>query len=40
MRSFNEITDNGKSIGEVRAKWNEKIQFRPNEADAFFGLLN
>ena len=40
MRSFNEITDNGKSIGEVRAKNELMFNFRPNGADAFFGLLN
>jgi len=29
------IAGNGKSIGEVRAKMNEKFSFRPNEANAF-----
>ena len=34
------ITYNGKSIGEVRAKNEQMFNFRPNGADAFFGLLN
>ena len=29
-----------KSIGEVRAKWELQVQFRPNEADAFSDKLN
>ena len=29
------VAHNGKSIGEVRAKLDEKFNFRPNEADAF-----
>ena len=34
------IAYNGKSIGEVRAFEEQKVQERPNVADAFFGLLN
>ena len=34
------ISDNGKSIGEVRAGLDEKFNSEPSGADAFFGLLN
>ncbi len=34
------VTHNGKSIGEVRGKWELQVQFRPNEADAFSDKLN
>ena len=34
------MTDNGKSIGEVRVLEELEVQFRLNVADAFFGLLN
>ena len=34
------IAYNGKSIGEVRAFEEPKVQERQNVADAFFGLLN
>ena len=40
MRFFGNIADNGKSICEGRAKFNRKVQFRPNEANCFFRLLN
>ena len=40
MTDGNTITDNGKSIGEVRAKNERIVQFRLRGADAFFGLLN
>ena len=40
MRFFGNIADNGKSIGEVRAFEELKVQENPNVADAFFGLLN
>ncbi len=33
--SFLEISDNGKSIGEVRAKMNEKFNFNRAEQIAF-----
>jgi len=34
------IAANGKSIGEVREKWNRQVQFRPNVADIFSMKLN
>ena len=37
---FSKLSANGKSIGEVRAKNEQMFNFRPNGADAFFGLLN
>ena len=37
---FDRITANGKSIAEVREKEELKVQFRPNEANAFFVKLN
>ncbi len=40
LHCFDEIADNGKSIGEVRAGLDEKFNSEPSEADAFFGLLN
>ena len=40
MRYFYKIAYNGKSIGEVRAKQELKVQFRLREADAFPDKLN
>ena len=40
MRNFGSMSHNGKSICEGRAKFNRKVQFRPNEANCFFRLLN
>ncbi|UOE39149.1 hypothetical protein [Chryseobacterium oryzae] len=37
---FGVIADNGKSIGEVRAFGELKVQERPNVADAFSMELN